>query len=101
MQGEVLEWTESVALGLVRGAHIFRVTQQRPRRWGLLPGRAQTQVTLSQEVAGGAPPPPPPPPLPPLRCMLGRVQAHRQVQLPDWADRPPNLDGQAALQRNT
>ena len=51
----MLEWTESVALGLVRGAHIFRVTQQRPRRWGLLPGRTQTQVTLSQEVAGAPP----------------------------------------------
>ena len=51
----MLEWTESVALGLVRGAHIFRVTQQRPRRWGLLPGRTQTQVTLSQEVAGASP----------------------------------------------
>ena len=57
VEGQVLEWTESVALGLVRGAHIFRVTQQRPRRFGLLPGRTQTQVTLSQEVAGAPPHP--------------------------------------------
>ncbi len=53
VDGEVLEWSENVAFGLVRGAHIFRVHQQRPqRRWGILPGRAQTQVLLSLEVAG-------------------------------------------------
>lgn len=53
--GEVLEWSESVAFGLVRGAHIFRVQQSRPKRWGLLPGRTATQVILSQEVAGALP----------------------------------------------
>ena len=53
VDGEVLEWSENVAFGLVRGAHIFRVHQQRPqRRWGILPGRVQTQVLLSLEVAG-------------------------------------------------
>ena len=52
----MLEWTESVALGLVRGAHIFPRHPAAPAaRWGLLPGRTQTQVTLSQEVAGASP----------------------------------------------
>lgn len=50
---QVLEWQDQVAFGLVKGAHIFRVVPQRRRRLlGLLPGPAETRVSLSQEIAG-------------------------------------------------
>jgi len=54
---QVLEWSDQVAFGLVKGAHIFRVEPQRRRRMlGLLSGPSQTRVFLSQEVAGARPP---------------------------------------------
>jgi len=55
----VLEWSDQVAFGLVKGAHIFRVEPQRRRRMlGLLSGPSQTRVFLSQEVAGARAPGP-------------------------------------------